>query len=927
MRDPTALPETVAAALADGVPVDWPVVEDVARGSADADLIRQLRVIGVIGAARRPLDTHVRTAWGRTIVVVYGAVLVLAITKLALALIVAPAALSRMPRLDLLYWLNMLLFGIAGPVLLTGAARDRRLQLLGGLFVLITSAFVDPLMLRPSGGLTGVAALPPVQTEAFLALALWLFAWSFPSAPKTRGQRWFAGTMTVVAFAVGVMLFAANALRGQAWTTARPFVAGLLDALDRHAPTMGFWPLLFGVAAPAFPFLLLKSQTETFESRRKVMLFVTALGIGLTPMLVAVIASPFVPAFSAPAFRERIGIVLYLALASVVPTTAYAVAVDHVMDIQFVIRKTLQYALARDALWAASLGPLAYLGFDLYRHRDLTIVEYVTHVRPIGVIALSGIGIGALALRQQMIQVVDRWFLRAPADYSQALARLEHGFRVAANLREITRVLTGTLERMLHSRTVAVLLMNQDTTALVSLEGAIAPLPADSALLELLCSTRSEVELDFRRESSVARLLPVADRDWLATAGVQLLSPLFGSTGTLLGVVAVGEPRHGLGYTKSHYALVTALSGQVAMQIENRWRRELPQDSGHQHPHGAHTHNIDWQNEPASYCPTCFLMWSAETRTCSCGAATALAELPLFVNGKFQIERLLGTGGTGVVYLAVDTTLGRRVAIKTLPAMQRENAVRLLWEARAMATVMHPNLALIYGAESWRGTPLLVVEYLEGGTLLESLRRGRPSIERTLELGIILADVLDRIHGAGVLHRDIKPSNIGYTADGLPKLLDFGLAAMLDRAKDPHGAPVALPKDRSEITAVLGAADPSATLTVTEQLVGTPLYLSPEALAGASPQASFDLWSLSIVLYEALAGHHPFSGGSIDDVIAAVRRTHIPDVRDYRPDCPALLAAFLIDALSPVVARRPVTASDLRTHLRWLHSRIASVER
>jgi serine/threonine protein kinase len=361
------------------------------------------------------------------------------------------------------------------------------------------------------------------------------------------------------------------------------------------------------------------------------------------------------------------------------------------------------------------------------------------------------------------------------------------------------------------------------------------------------------------------------------------------------------------------------------MQIENRWLRELPRDADDQQT--TYVRGIDWQNEPASFCPACLVTANPDKRVCACGTATVPAELPLFIKGKFRVERLIGTGGTGVVYVGVDITLGRKVAIKTLPAMRRENAVRLNWEARAMAAVTHPNLALIYGSEAWRGTPILIVEYLEGGTLLDAARRGRASIAQTIELGIVLADVLDRVHGAGVLHRDIKPSNIGYTADGLPKLLDFGLASILDRAKGANNAPVALPKDSADVAALLNSEDPSVTLTVTQQLVGTPLYLSPEALGGRTPDASFDLWSLAMVLYEAVAGQHPWAGLTIGDVIAAVQRGHVPDVRDYNPDCPALLAGFLGDGLSTVLSRRPATAHHFRTHLRWLQMSLPPLDR
>ena len=129
----------------------------------------------------------------------------------------------------------------------------------------------------------------------------------------------------------------------------------------------------------------------------------------------------------------------------------------------------------------------------------------------------------------------------------------------------------------------------------------------------------------------------------------------------------------------------------------------------------------------------------------------------------------------GVVYRAKDLTLGRAVALKTLPATSPEDSARLRREARAMAAITHPNLALIFGVETWQGTPILVIEYLAGSTLAERLPTGPMAWEEVLELSLVLASVLERVHGSGILHRDVKPSNIGFTEEDVPKLLDFGL--------------------------------------------------------------------------------------------------------------------------------------------------------
>ena len=261
--------------------------------------------------------------------------------------------------------------------------------------------------------------------------------------------------------------------------------------------------------------------------------------------------------------------------------------------------------------------------------------------------------------------------------------------------------------------------------------------------------------------------------------------------------------------------------------------------------------------------------------------------LPLFVKRKFRLERLVGMGGMGVVYLAVDMVLDRQVAIKTLPSLRPESAERMHREARAMAAVLHPNLALIYGTEQWHGTPMLIVEYLDGGTLRDRICRGPMSYAEAIDLGAVLADVLDRVHASGVLHRDVKPSNIGFTGDGRPKLLDFGLA-LLGRTQDPGSA--AGRQSGCATAALLRSADPAATVTVAERLVGTPLYMAPEALAGVAPQPSFDLWGLALVLYEAIAGCHPFAANDVAAVLAAAERADVPDIRNYRPTCPIGLA-------------------------------------
>ena len=526
-------------------------------------------------------------------------------------------------------------------------------------------------------------------------------------------------------------------------------------------------------------------------------------------------------------------------------------------------------------------------------------------------------GLVVLAYRERLLRAIDRWFLLEPSDQSETLARLEQRCRTADSLRGVTTALVKELSRALHTTSLAVLLLNDDATELVPVEGTADPLRRDSTLIEIIRSSKGDVRLDSHALGGISRLLPPADREWLDEADVHLLFPLVGSSGVLLGMVTIGKARTRLPYSAAQLALATAAVGQATMQIENR-RLRGRQANGSLPARHLGSQGIDWQDEPAVYCPACSLVWSPETSQCSCGTATIGAALPLFVHGKFRLERLVGAGGMGVVYLAVDMVLDRRVAIKTLPSLRSESSERLCREARTMAAILHPNLALIYGTEQWRNTPMLVVEYLDGGTLRDSIRRGPVSFVEAIELGIVLADVLDRVHASGVLHRDVKPSNIGYTSDGRPKLLDFGLALLLHRTGDSLAT--AEPLSAGVTEALFRSSDPEATVTVADRLVGTPLYLAPEAIAGVRPQPSFDLWGLALVLYEAVAGRHPFAGADARTVLANAERGGVPDIRNHRPTCPSGLAIFLRDALSTNLEQRPGSAGTMRSELHRLRA-------
>jgi len=220
----------------------------------------------------------------------------------------------------------------------------------------------------------------------------------------------------------------------------------------------------------------------------------------------------------------------------------------------------------------------------------------------------------------------------------------------------------------------------------------------------------------------------------------------------------------------------------------------------------------------------------------------------------------LGAGGMGEVYRARDTRLDRDVAIKVLPeamARDKERVLRFEREAKLLATLNHSHIAAIHDFEEYDGQKFLVLEYVEGETLSERLKRGPLPIEDALEVGKQIAEALEAAHEKGVVHRDLKPGNVMVRADGTVKVLDFGLArALTDDATGP----------------VTVADSPTITANYTRPgvVLGTAAYMSPEQARGKPLDRRTDIWSFGCVLYECLTGAGPFAGETTTDVIAKI---------------------------------------------------------
>ena len=265
--------------------------------------------------------------------------------------------------------------------------------------------------------------------------------------------------------------------------------------------------------------------------------------------------------------------------------------------------------------------------------------------------------------------------------------------------------------------------------------------------------------------------------------------------------------------------------------------------------------------------------------------------------GHYRIVDKIGEGGMGEVWLARDTRLGRKVALKTLPlalAEQSDRLRRFEQEAKTVAALNHPNVVTLYSVEQVDGLHILTMEFVEGVTLHELIPEDGQDLGQFFSLALPITEAVDAAHKRGIVHRDLKPGNIMVTADGRVKVLDFGLARRV-----------------AEITESTILEDELETRTQAGMIVGTPPYMSPEQLGGRDPDRRSDLFSLGIVFFEMLTGTRPFSGSNIAELTSSILRDPPPPLAEMRADLPPLLTELLVACLEKDPSVRTASATEL----------------
>jgi serine/threonine protein kinase/Flp pilus assembly protein TadD len=279
--------------------------------------------------------------------------------------------------------------------------------------------------------------------------------------------------------------------------------------------------------------------------------------------------------------------------------------------------------------------------------------------------------------------------------------------------------------------------------------------------------------------------------------------------------------------------------------------------------------------------------------------------------GRYEIRSHLASGGMGEVYLAQDTKLDRKVALKILPgtvAADRDRMNRFVQEAKAASALNHPNILTIYEIEQIDSVNFIATEFIDGETLRQRMREAPVKLAEMLEIAIQAVSALVAAHAAGIIHRDIKPENVMLRKDGIAKVLDFGLAKLTERAP-PESVDVDAP------TRAVVKTGPG-------MVMGTAIYMSPEQARGMVVDARTDIFSLGVLIYEMVAGRLPFEGSTTNEILAAILTDKEPSpLARYARHVPPELERIVEKALRKDRERRYQTVKDMLLDLQSLKQR------
>lgn len=565
---------------------------------------------------------------------------------------------------------------------------------------------------------------------------------------------------------------------------------------------------------------------------------------------------------------------------------AYAIRRHQLFDIRVLLRQGLQYALARRVLLATVPALVLLLVADVLMHGQQPFLDVL---RGRGWIYLFLGALAALTLvnRQTWLDALDRRFFRERYDARRLLREVAEEIREARTFAQVAPRVAIRIEAALHPEFAALVSREPHdtayrTAAIAPARHVLAPLPVGSKSIALIRLLGKPLEVTESSSHWLTEQLPHEDMDFLRRERIHLLVPVTTGADRVEVLLALGLKRSEEPYSGDDLDLLGTIAASLALLLERPAA-------------------LDASAARFEECPICGACYNSGATGCSQeGASLRPVFLPRLLGARYRLERRLGRGGMGSVYQATDVELERPVAVKVVRedlVGSAETVQRFHREARLAASLSHPNVVTIHDFGVTKETrAYLVMELLEGSTIRERLRE--TARFTTAQLLPVLHDVcsaLDAAHRRQLVHRDLKPENIFLTrSSGRPtcKVLDFGIAKFLDV---PSGMPT---------------AD-----TAPGVVVGTPLYMSPEQRQGGQPDPTWDLWALSVVAYEMLAGTHSLKELSRSRGAEAAGFGQLSDIASLTPDEAKAWRTFFDKTFAADLQLRPRSAEHFQSEL------------
>jgi hypothetical protein len=621
-------------------------------------------------------------------------------------------------------------------------------------------------------------------------------------------------------------------------------------------------------------------ETQTDRRRFRVLVFgALASMLFYLPRVIGTALLNVSPGFYA-FFSQPVINVIYTAGMLILPFSfAYAILRQRVFDVRVIIRRGVQYALARRVLLAIPIVAIAMLLINVLAHGKEPLFS-VLKMHAATYIAIAALAALASTQRQKWLSALDRRFFRDKYDAHHLFHEIVEEIRRAETIEEVAPRVVARVSEGLHTTGCGLLLRKPGESyyrvvACAPAGSLNTDLPATNKLIPLVRTLECSVPITQAGSGWLGQQLPTVDKEFLQKAHIELLVPVALTEGSNEALLVLSGKLSEEPYSQEDTTLLENVAGALALLLMRQ--------------------SAIRPGRAFEECPVCGACYDTGTTRCAKeGTALTLVASPRTLSGRYRLDARLGQGGMGKVYRATDMSLNREVAVKMIrdEFFADGKAIdKFRRESQVTGSFAHPNVVTVFdfGVEGAHRV-FLVMELLEGITLRQELRtKRRLDPQRTLELFDGICAGVGAAHTRGLIHRDLKPENIFLSRKGtreLVKITDFGIAKAL---------PLTADETRD---------------TITGALVGTMKYMSPEQLRGRSISPRWDLWALAVMAYEALCGAPPFSADDLSALQTAILDVSFFPVHERLPDAPPRWQSFFESTFAPEEKERAASVTE-----------------